>query len=236
MPEVKYGNTEDFMFRDAAEFLSSKEAVPADIYKMLEKKAKDRAFTVSKYTSAEVLNQFLRELVDAIEEGLTVREFRENMNNFLEDNGYLSVNPFHADVIFRTNLQTAYCAGHYFSMQAAKKYRPYWQYKTAGDGNVRDSHLAMQDKVYEADDPIWDVWYPPNGFRCRCIVVSLSEEQVKSRGMKVSHEPPKNIKDNSLVFPDKGFNNNPATTPWKPDTSSFDKNVKTLLQGQKIQG
>ena len=235
MPEVKYGNTEDFMFREAAEFLSSREAVPAEVYEKLEKRARDRAFTVSKYTSAEVLNQFLRELVDAVEEGFTVRQFRERMNGFLEENGYLSVNPSRADVIFRTNLQTAYCAGHYESMQSAKKYRPYWQYKTAGDGNVRDSHLAMQDKVYEADDPIWDVWYPPNGFRCRCVVVSLSQAQVDSRGITVSHEPPRDIKGNSVVFPDKGFSNNPATTPWKPDLSSFDKNVRSLLQEQKMQ-
>ena len=39
---VKYGNTEDFIFKSAAEFLSSKEAVPMEVYKELEKKSKDR--------------------------------------------------------------------------------------------------------------------------------------------------------------------------------------------------
>ena len=55
---VKYGNTEDFIFKSAAEFLSSKEAVPMEVYKELEKKSKDRAFSVSHYSSANLLMQW----------------------------------------------------------------------------------------------------------------------------------------------------------------------------------
>ena len=229
--KVKYGNTEDFIFKGAAEFLGSKEAVPMEVYKELEKKSRDRAFSVSHYTSAEVLNQFLRELVDAVEDGTTYDTFLENMNTFLERNGYTAVNPWHASVIFETNVQTAYNAGHYETMQKAKKYRPYWQYKTAGDGRVRETHAAMQDKVYAADDPIWTVWYPPNGYRCRCTVVSLTEEQVKRMGLEVSSMPPTSLTEfgDIPVFPDKGFSNNPATTPWQPDMSGFNETLKSIL-------
>lgn len=230
MDAAVYGLTSDFVFRAAAEFLSSKEAVPMEVYEQLQKRARDRAFSVSRYTEAEVLNQFLRELVDAVEDGTTGTEFRKRMNDFLERNGYKTASPWHLDVIFRTNLQTAYNAGHYESMQTAKKFRPYWQYKTAGDGHVRESHAAMQDRVYAADDPIWDVWYPPNGFRCRCTVVSLSKRQVEEKGLTVSDRPPTSLINNEPVFPDKGFSNNPATTPWKPDTSNFDPTLKSVLR------
>lgn len=229
--KVKYGNTADFIFKSAAEFLGSKEAVPMEVYKELEKKSRDRAFSVSHYTSAEVLNQFLRELVDAVEDGTTYDTFLENMNTFLERNGYTAVNPWHASVIFETNVQTAYNAGHYETMQKAKKYRPYWQYKTAADGRVRETHAAMQDKVYAADDPIWNVWYPPNGYRCRCTVVSLTEEQVKRMGLEVSSKPPTSLTEfgDIPVFPDKGFSNNPATTQWRPDMSGFNETLKSIL-------
>lgn len=229
--KVKYGSAEDFIFKGAAEFLGSKEAVPMEVYKELEKKSRDRAFSVSHYASAEVLNQFLRELVNAVEDGTPYDTFLENMNTFLERNGYTAVNPWHASVIFETNVQTAYNAGHYETMQKAKKYRPYWQYKTAGDGRVRETHVAMQDKVYAADDPIWNVWYPPNGYRCRCTVVSLTEEQVKRMGLEVSSKPPTSLTEfgDIPVFPDKGFSNNPATTPWRPDMSEFDKTLKSIL-------
>lgn len=229
--KVKYGNTADFIFKSAAEFLGSKEAVPMEVYKELEKKSRDRAFSASHYTSAEVLNQFLRELVDAVEDGTTYDTFLENMNTFLERNGYTAVNPWHASVIFETNVQTAYNAGHYETMQKAQKYRPYWQYKTAADGRVRETHAAMQDKVYAADDPIWNVWYPPNGYRCRCTVVSLTEEQVKRMGLEVSSKPPTSLTEfgDIPVFPDKGFSNNPATTPWRLDMSGFNETLKSIL-------
>lgn len=230
MAGAVYGESSDYVFRIAAEFLSSREAVPMEVYRQLQKQARDRAFSVSRYTSAEVLNQFLRELVDAIEDGTTFATFREHMNDFLERNGYTAASPWHLDVIFRTNIQTAYNAGHYVNMQAAKKFRPYWQYKTAGDGHVRESHAAMHNRVYAADDPIWDVWYPPNGYRCRCTVVSLSRWQVEERGLAVSDRPPTSLVGNEPVFPDKGFSNNPATTPWQPDTSGFDKTLKSILR------
>ena len=44
--------------------------------------------------------------------------------------------------------------------ETTKKMLPYWQYKTAGDGHVRETHQAMAERVFPADDPIWDVWYP----------------------------------------------------------------------------
>lgn len=233
--DVKYGKTGEFVFNDAADFLSSKEAVPKEVYDTLEKEAKDRAFTVSHYTSADILNQFLMELVNAVEDGTTFDTFYENMTTFLERNGYAALNPWHADVIFQTNVQTAFNAGHYKNMQAAKKFRPYWQYKTAGDGNVRETHAAMQDKVYAADDPIWNVWYPPNGYRCRCTVVSLTKEQVERRGLQISTKPPTSLTEvgNVPVFPDKGFSNNPATTKWKPDISNFDEALKSIVREKK---
>lgn len=233
--EVKYGDSKDFIFKSAAEFLSSKEAVSMDVYKKLEKKSKDRAFSVARYTSAEILNQFLRELVDAVEDGTTYETFLENMQTFLERNGYAAVNPWHANVIFETNVQSSYNAGHYETMQKAKKYRPYWQYKTAGDGNVRETHAAMEGRVYAADDPIWNVWFPPNGYRCRCTVVSLTEAQVKQRGLEVYDSPPTSLTQygNVPVFPDKGFSNNPTTTPWHPDMSQFSENLKSILSDLK---
>lgn len=234
---VTYGLTKDFVFQNAVDFLESKEAVDAEVYRRLEKKERDRAFTVSGYTSGEILNTFLKELADAVEEGATMETFRERMNTFLADNGYEAVNPFHADVIFRTNVQTAYMAGHYESMQEAKTFRPYWQYKTAGDGKVRDSHLAMADRVYAADDPIWNIWYPPNGFRCRCTVVSLTKSQLIKRGLTVQKAPPRDIKTGKqMAMPDKGFSNNPAMTPWHPDLSDFDETLRGLIKEKQAKG
>ena len=71
--------------------------------------------------------------------------------------------------------------------------RKYWQYQTAGDSHVRETHMAMDGRVFPADSKVWDTWYPPNGFGCRCTVVSRTEEQVKRMGLQVENDMPKAV-------------------------------------------
>lgn len=236
MSKAAYGLTGDFIFKEAVRFLKKKKPLAEAEYKTLDDGSRAKAFTVSGYTSLEVLQKFLDELADACEVGKTKNDFMETMNDFLARNGYEGINPFRADVIFRTNMQTAYNAGHYKSMTdpATKKLRPYWKYVTAGDGEVRESHAMMEGRIYAADDPIWNIWYPPNGFRCRCSVVSLTKSQVERSGKPVSKELPYDVDLSTgeirYQYPDKGFSNNPAKDAWKADLSGVDPNLKKAFQ------
>lgn len=237
--KVKYGLSKDFIFTEAVAFLSGKAPLPDEIYAQLDGESKAKAFTVSGYTEIEVLQEFLDCLIKAAEEGKTKEQFREEMNHFLEDHGYEAVNPWHSDTIFRTNIQTAFNAGHYQSMAQSAKMRPYWRYRTAGDGQVREAHAVMEGRVYRADDPIWDIWYPPNGFRCRCMVVSLSRKQVERMGLQVEKDPPIEIDQAAGEirprFPDKGFSNNPAKSAWKPDMTGISPELKKIFRERKQQ-
>lgn len=125
------------------------------------------------------------------------------------------MNPWKADVVYRTNLQTAYNAGHYKAMTdpTTRKLRPYWQYITAGDGDVRPSHAAMQGKVFRCDDPIWDIWYPqwlPLPLQCRVP----NRGAGKALGLLVESVMPHEIDPETgeavFYWPDKGFSGNPA--------------------------
>ncbi len=236
MSEAAYGLTGDFIFKEAVEFLKKKTPLTAAEYKALDDECRSKAFTVSGYTSLEVLQKFLDELTDACKNGKTKKDFMDTMNGFLERNGYEGLNPFNADVIFCTNMQTAYNAGHYKSMTnpTTKKLRPYWKYVTAGDGEVRESHALMEGRIYAADDPIWNIWYPPNGFRCRCSVVSLTKSQAERSGEPVSRGLPYDVDYSTgevlYQYPDKGFSNNPAKDTWKPDLSGIDSNLKKAFK------
>lgn len=239
MSEVTYGLAGDFIFKEAATFLKKKKPLSSTEYKVLDEECRARAFTVSGYTSLEVLQKFLNELAVACEDGKTKKDFMDAMSDFLERNGYEGLNPFNADVIFRTNMQAAYNAGHYKSMTdpTTKKLRPFWKYVTAGDGKVRESHALMDGRVYAADDPIWDIWYPPNGFRCRCSVVSLTKSQVERSGVEVSREIPYDLDYSTgemiYRFPDKGFSSNPAKDMWKPDLSGVDERLKRAFKDRE---
>lgn len=149
------------------------------------------------------------------------------MNDFLERKGYEGVTPFQADNIFRTNVQTAYQVGHYEQMTDPEmmRLRPYWQYDAVNDSHTRPSHLAMDNKVFRADSPVWDTWYPPNGFRCRCTVHTLSQRQVDSMGLSVEDTVPERVElpDGKVVspHPDPKFRTNPAKVQWQPDLSGY---------------
>lgn len=235
MSEVFYGSFQDFIFKKAVKFLRQRRVLPKSIYKKLDDEARVKAFTVSGYTALEVLQEFSDTLTIAVKEGQTKREFMEHMNSFLAEKGLDEMNPWKSDTIFRTNVQTAYNAGHYQSMTSPEtlRLRPYWQYRTAYDDKVREDHALMHGAVYRANDPIWDIWYPPNGFRCRCIVASLSRRQVEERGLTVREGPPRTVDTETgeilMLTPDKGFSVNPAKVVYKPDLSNIDRPLREIF-------
>ncbi|MBN9312902.1 MAG: hypothetical protein BGO40_02895 [Chryseobacterium sp. 39-10] len=47
------------------------------------------------------------------------------------------------------------------------------QYRTANDDRVRADHAALQNITLPTDDPFWISYYPPNGWRCRCVAVEV---------------------------------------------------------------
>lgn len=103
--------------------------------------------------------------------------------------------------------------------------RPYWQYDAVNDSRTRPSHLAMDGRVFPADSPVWDTWFPPNGFKCRCTVRTLSKRQVERMGLQVETQLPKSgiLEDGRFVnlMPDPHFATNPAKTPWRPDLEGY---------------
>lgn len=227
--------TKEITFEEAVDFFKEKVTLkPSEFYDLADE-YRVLAFTVSGYSKAQVLNEFYKELLKAIEEGTTVRDFKSKMNEFLDSKGYKGITNFQADNIFRTNIQTAYQVGHHSQMidPEVMRLRPYWEYDAVGDAHTRPAHLAMNGKVFRADDPIWDVWYPPNGFRCRCGVKTLSERQVKERGLKVETEAPKAAEINGRyvnVVPDPKFAHNPAKVAFKPDMENYPESLKKAFE------
>lgn len=195
-----------------------KERIPvtAETFYQIAEEYRALAFTISGYTKAQILKKFYDELLSVLEEGGTLQEFQSNMNDFLESEGYEGLAPQQAELIFRTNIQTAYNVGHYQQMTnpAVKELRPYWQYDAVNDEATRPSHLAMDGKVFPADSPVWDVWFPPNGFKCRCTVRTLSKRQVEQRGLTVEQGFP-------AVEPDPHFGTNAAKVRFQPDLKGY---------------
>lgn len=158
------------------------------------------------------------------------------IENFEATHHYEGITPYQAENIFRTNIQTAYNVGHYKRMTepGVKALRPYWQYDAVNDSKTRPSHLAMDGRVFMADDPIWDTWFPPNGFKCRCTVKTLSKRQMEQRGLTVETEAPRaaRLEDGRFVniLPDPQFDTNPAKVRYQPDLTGYPEPLKKAYQ------
>jgi SPP1 gp7 family putative phage head morphogenesis protein len=136
------------------------------------------------------------------------------------------VSAWRVDNIYRTNVQAAYMAGRWNQAKASARLRPYGQYSAANDSRTRPTHTAVHGMVYPLDHPFWDTWWPLNGFRCRCTVKTLSERQVKERGLEVLEEDmtgklvePVDPRTGGkmparLLIPDPGFQHHPGKSAF----------------------
>lgn len=230
---------EPLNFEEAIEYFKDKLPIPSSQYYKIVNEWKTKAFTVGGYSSAELLSKFMEALQKALEDGTTVEDFRKQTNTFLETKGYVGLTPFQADNIFRTNIQTAYNVGHYKQMTDPEviKFRPFWQYDAINDSRTRPTHKALDGKVFPADHPFWDTWYPPNGYKCRCRVKSLNERYIKKKGLEVETEIPKMVEPEGglarPLMPDKGFDKNPAKVAWEPDASKFPEALKKAYENRE---
>ena len=155
------------------------------------------AFTVAKTAKMDVLSDIYSSVVDAAEQGRTLEEFSRELAPVLQRKGWWgrqevknpegetqSVqlgSPHRLKTIYLTNMQSAYMAGRYAEMMDSIDTHPYWQYVAINDSRTRETHRMMHNRVYAADDPVWDTLYPPLDFRCRCRVKPLSRSAGEGR-------------------------------------------------------
>ncbi|MBN8488227.1 MAG: minor capsid protein [Burkholderiales bacterium] len=167
----------------------------------------DAAFTVAKMMQVDLLRD-VRDAVDkAIATGQTFEQFRDEIELRLveagwwgkaemtdPDTGEVKVvqlgSPRRLRTIYRTNLQTAYAAGHWAEIQDNQVDAPYLMYDAVDDASTRDEHRAWDGTVLPASDPWWATHFPPNDWGCRCGVIQLSADQVEAMGLKVATKAP----------------------------------------------
>lgn len=80
-------------------------------------------------------------------------------------------------------------------------------YQTAGDGNVRPSHQALDNVTLPLSDSFWQAHYPPNGWGCRCDVIQSTGRKITDRAKVVPpDDTPKmfqvNLGQRGLIFPE----------------------------------
>lgn len=229
----------------AIEYLQKKGIAITQHWYDLWQDAHSKAFTVAKITQAQML-QDIKDLIEkSITEGLTFENFKKEFKKMLQTKGYTApagFTPWRLETIYRTNLQSAYMRGRYY-YQTQDRARPYWMYEAVLDSKTRPAHRGMHGEIFRKDDPIWNIWYPPNGFNCRCRVRSLTKEEAEKIGISegkiiwktenITKTDPTSPKiqiggyideKGNTYYTDKGFSYNPA----KAFENWVDIQIKTL--------
>lgn len=174
--------------------------LPEVYYGELPAKMRSRAFTVSGLTSLDQIQRVMDSLEAATQNGQTFRDWKKAVLADVPDLGKLPADRL--DNVFRTAIQTHYNIGRWEQLERNRERRPYLMYDAINDGRTRPAHRAMDNHIAPIDDPIWNRWYPPNGFRCRCSVIALTEAQAKARGYGTKPTP--------TVDPDQGWDYHPG--------------------------
>ena len=208
-------------FDEAIKFFKDKVTVPKEVFRELTDEAKVAAFSSVQIARADIMLDVQNEIDRALKQGIAFDTFKKNL--IIKEMGWGGDLPYRLDTIFRTNIQTAYNAGHFQQQQVVKDTRPFLEYVAVLDANTRPSHAAQDGKVFPIDHPYWSKWTPPNGFECRCTTRQLSDAEVKREGLKVLSKEPK-------TQPDTGFAVNPGKVAHEPNLSKYPDWIRKQIE------
>ncbi len=97
-----------------------------------------------------------------------------------DQHGVTKLNSFKAETIYRNETAMAFGAAQFAQLQTSAERFPYWQYVTAGDERVRESHRVLDGKIFKVSD---SEFFPPLGFNCRCRAIPVSSYKAKRLGI-----------------------------------------------------
>ena len=139
-----------------------------------------RADDASKRALEDLAKRVIAELDKSLAEGSGMDAFARSLaDSALGQPSQTS----YLDNVFRTNISTAYGAGRVREIERSVDVVPYVQYRTSGDSRVRSSHAELDGLIFRTNSPEWKKIAPPNGYRCRCVVVTLDDEDVDGRAI-----------------------------------------------------
>lgn len=183
----------------ALAFFRSKGLQASFDWRDMQREEHDRAFTVAKLLDMDLLNDVRQAVEQAIAEGKTAKQFRDELTPLLQAKGWWGQQEMtdpetgeqrlvqlgsarRLQIIYDTNLSTSYAAGRWQSIVANATTAPYLLYNAVDDDRTRELHRAWDNTVLRWDDAWWQTHFPPNGWRCRCSVIQLSERDLRKLG------------------------------------------------------
>lgn len=165
------------------------------------------AFAVVKAMQLDLLSD-IRGFVDAaIADGTTLATFQKALIPRLQARGWWGKqdmvdptdgeakrvqlgSPGRLELIYDTNLATAYSEGQWERIQRNKGLFPFLEYGRSASVNPRHTHGAYAGLILRADDPFWQLHMPIKEYKCKCPVIQHTQSMLDQAGLQVGTAPP----------------------------------------------
>lgn len=215
-------------FAAALDFFRSKITLGTDRWDDLTDDEYDAFFTVAG-AKGSLLSEIRAAVDDAITQGLRPSEFRERFNQIAD--GWVGQSDWRADLIYRTNLRTAYGRGRDEQQQdpEVRRLQPYLQFQHSDNANARPHHLALDGQIFLTDQVPFAL---PNGFNCGCRYTSLSQRQFErlggnlstlTRGSSTSVTLPNGQQVTATIAPEPGWDRMPGASRGAQRQAAIDR-------------
>jgi hypothetical protein len=184
MPNAQYGS---LPFSEAITFFNNKLNLPSERWADVWRDQHNLAFMVAGATKTDLLAD-MRQIVDsAIVDGKSLNWFKSNFKHLVKKHGWDHTGSaaWRANIIYSTNVRQSYNAGRYQQLQNFE----FWRYKHGDSHSPRPEHQKQDGKILPKTSPFWQVWFPQNGWGCKCKVFGESAQSMQRKGLKQSKEP-----------------------------------------------
>lgn len=180
-------------FAEAVAYFLRKHNVPTATWRDLHQGEHVRAFTVAGAMREDLLGDLRGAVQAAIDQGETLDDFRARFEDIVKKHGWTGWTgedtaggrAWRTQVIYTTNLRTAYQAGRWDTLKTFE----FLRYQHNAVVHPREQHVDWDGLILRRDDPWWHTHYPPNGWGCRCSVTGVSAARLAVKGWKVGTAP-----------------------------------------------
>ena len=152
-----------------------------------------RAFTVSRLARGDLLEALQASLAKSVAGDLSRRDWIKSTEQLLKNAGWWGTtevtdprtgemlktrfNHARLQLIFDTNVRQAAAAGQWQRMLRNQRTHPFARYVAMDDDRTRPQHRAWHNVTLPLDDAWWATHRPPNGWRCRCRVIGVTQRE-----------------------------------------------------------
>ena len=195
-------------FEEAVEALKRRgtNLFPSDHWATVWQEQHHAGFTVARSAGFDILKDIHTALMDAMEHGTTFADFKRTLIPTLQKKGWWGRTAVpdpktgeertvqlgsvrRLETIFDVNMRVSFAQGRWEQQQELKDAFPYLRYVGILDSKIRPQHRRWHGTILPVDHPWWRTHYPPNGWKCRCDAVSVSEDDMQRYGWKASDAP-----------------------------------------------